>query len=39
MDDAESLANMANSVSLNRDDVLAAIISPQIAAEMLAKAS
>ncbi len=37
VDDAESLANIASSVGLNRDDVIAAFASPEIAAEMLAK--
>ena len=37
VDDAESLANIASSVGLNRDDVIAAFTSPEIAAEMLEK--
>ena len=37
VDDAESLANIASSVGLNRDDVIAAFTSPAIAAEMLEK--
>ena len=37
LDDAESLANIAGSVGLNRDDVIAAFTSPQIAAEMAEK--
>jgi predicted DsbA family dithiol-disulfide isomerase len=37
VDDAESLANIASSVGLNRDDVIAAFTSPLIAAEMLEK--
>jgi predicted DsbA family dithiol-disulfide isomerase len=37
VDDAESLANIASSVGLNRDDVMAAFTSPEIAAEMLEK--
>ena len=37
MDDAENLANIANSVGLNRDDMMAAFTSPEIAAEILEK--
>ena len=37
VDDAESLANTASSVDLNRDDVIDAFTSPEIAAEMLEK--
>ena len=37
VDDTESLANIASSVGLNRDDVIAAFTSPAIAAEMLEK--
>jgi predicted DsbA family dithiol-disulfide isomerase len=37
VDDAESLANIASSVGLNRDDVIAALRSPEIAAEMAEK--
>ena len=37
VDDAESLANIASSVGLNHDDVIAAFTSPEIAAEMLEK--
>jgi len=37
VDDAESLANIASSVGLNRDDLIAAFTSPKIAAEMLEK--
>jgi predicted DsbA family dithiol-disulfide isomerase len=37
VDDAEGLANIAGSVGLNRDDVIAAFTSPEIAAEMLEK--
>ena len=37
VDDAESLADIANAVGLNRDDVIAAFTSPEIAAEMLEK--
>ena len=37
VDDAESLANIASSVGLNRDDVIAALTSPEIAAEMAEK--
>ena len=37
VDDAESLADIASSVGLNRDNVIAAFTSPEIAAEMLEK--
>ena len=37
VDDGESLANIASSVGLNHDDVIAAFTSPEIAAEMLEK--
>jgi len=37
VDHADSLANIASSVGLNRDDVMAAFTSPEIAAEMLEK--
>ena len=37
VDDAESLANIASSVGLDRDDAIAALTSPAIAAEMLKK--
>ena len=37
VDDAESLANIASSVGLKRDDVIAALASPEIAAEMAEK--
>lgn len=37
VDDAESLANIASSVGLNRDDMIAAFTSPEIAAEILEK--
>jgi predicted DsbA family dithiol-disulfide isomerase len=37
VDDAESLANIGSSVGLNRDAVIAAFASPEIAAEMLVK--
>jgi len=37
VDDAESLANIASSVDLGRDDMIAAFTSPEIAAEMLEK--
>ncbi len=37
VDDTENLANIASSVGLNRDDVIAAFTSPEIAAEVLEK--
>lgn len=37
VDDTESLANIASSVGLNRDEVIAAFTSPKIASEMLEK--
>ncbi len=37
VDDAEGLANLANSIGLSRDDVIAAFTSSEIAAEMLEK--
>ena len=37
VDDAESLADIASSVGLNRDDVIAAFTLPEIAAEMVGK--